>query len=52
MMVIVLDPVLRLIDEEADPDETEVPFTVIVEVESVAVGVTVIDEIPLATVLV
>ena len=42
--VTVLVPVLRLIEEEAEPEFTGVPFTEIAAFASDAVGVTVRDE--------
>ncbi len=45
----VFEPTLRLIDPDADPDVTAVPFTVIEAPESVLVGVTVIELMLLAT---
>jgi len=47
-----LFPTLIVILPEADPEFTEVPLTVIVERESVRVGVTVIEDTPFATVIV
>ncbi len=47
--VMVFEPTFRLIDPDADPDVTAVPFTVIEAPESVLVGVTVIELMLLAT---
>ena len=45
----VFDPTASAIAPEAEPDETVVPFTVIVAWESLAVGVTVSDATALPT---
>ena len=43
------EPTLSDIAPEAEPDVTDVPLTVMVELASVRVGVTVIDDTELAT---
>ena len=48
-VVIVFAPTVKGIFAEADPDVTAVPFTVMVEVGSLAVGVTVTDVVALLT---
>jgi hypothetical protein len=48
-MVIVLEPTLRLIAPDAEPEVTEVPFTVMVAWLLLLVGVTVIEVIEFAT---
>ena len=47
--VIVFAPTFREIAPEAEPEATAVPFTLTLAVESVTVGVTVNDEVELAT---
>ena len=47
--VIVFVPTVSEIDPEADPEETVVPFTVIVASLCVRVGVTVIEEVAYKT---
>lgn len=48
-LIVVEEPMFRLIGPDAIPEGTTVPFTVIVEPVCVAVGVTVILIVPLAT---
>jgi hypothetical protein len=47
MLILVVDPAVSEIAPDADPEATETPFTVTVDVESVTVGVTVIDDVAL-----
>ena len=47
--VMVFTPTAKLIEPEAVPEVTEVPLTFTVAVESVTVGVTVIDVVALVT---
>ncbi len=47
MFIFVVEPAVSEIAPDADPEDTDTPLTVTVEVESVTVGVTVIDDIPL-----
>ena len=47
MFILVVDPAVSEIAPEADPEATETPLTVTVDVESVTVGVTVIDDVAL-----
>ena len=49
MTVMVLEPTLRFMFPDADPDVTEVPLTVMVAPLSLLVGVTVIEVMLLAT---
>ena len=49
IVVITLVPTVRAIDPLADPDATVVPFTFIVAVASVTVGVTMIDVVAFGT---
>ncbi len=48
-VVMVLAPTTSAIAVEAEPEATVTPFTLMVEVASVTVGVTVIDEVEFVT---
>lgn len=47
IFILVTDPAVSDIAPDAEPEDTDTPFTVMLDAESVAVGVTVIDEVPL-----